>query len=170
MILTIYQALVDEQRTPAETDTIRWLPAPPTTDDCLSIGDHRSWEVCQVETYSDGLDEVYLATIYPQGGDTMEAGKGTIHALKQFSQSLSYYVQLSPSLEVLGHGWRMNGDAPIGRLTAARPTTHPTLLETVELPWMVDLIDTYTPDDGVSYSAIHVCRCLPVSQSALILV
>lgn len=169
-MITVFQPLIDEHRTAQEKDLFQWSGNPPSLDGVYNLGDHRGWTVHAIETYRAGDAYIWLAHCFPQGENSLFEGRGTVHDLLQIATNLSFYLHLSPDEMVLGHGWRMAGDAPTGRLYGSVPTADPECFDTVDLPWYVDTIDTYKPVGSGNYSAIHVCHCVPVNSEQLILV
>ncbi|PSB29889.1 hypothetical protein [Stenomitos frigidus] len=167
MNLTIFQPLINEQRHQQEQQNIQWDLAPPEVGSLITTGGDRRWQVFAVEEYKSENCSVYLAHIHPEGEPLPVPTVGTIQALRQFSPYLSFYIHVAPDDSFLGHGWRMNGDAPIGQLLthggSGVETEDGIKFENVYLPWVVDLIDTYKPVGEASYTTIHLCHCLPVA-------
>lgn len=167
-MLVVYEAIKDELRELEETDLIRFSEAP-QIGQTLAIGSERRWSVVDVETYTRQDKTVYVAMIHPEDAEVPDRSTWAVREMQAWSDNLSFDVQLWQK-SILGSGWSMEGIAPTGRLYGSKPTNHESLMERYARPWAIDIIETYRPMAGGSYTAVHVCHCVPVSLPELAIV
>lgn len=167
-MITLYEMILEASRQPHERDTrVAVSNDPPQVGDRVFMGGDRSFEVVAVEVYEAFPSQVYVAFVHPVG-EAVPSSETWSRALwlKNYPQR-SFNIQLAPDRTMLGYGWSMDGIPKTGRLSRYEPTEHSTLMQEIPLAWVVDLIDTYKSVEGGTYSAIHVCNCLPAALPEL---
>ena len=168
MSTTVVYEAIDDYQVNCErgeiSERVEQLLDPPTVGDTLKMGSERLWHIVAVESYVNAGSTIFLALVHPLGAP--------VPARTEWNQAMQRELHPDVCLNLSDRAdrgldvgsWNMCGKPLTGQLYGGVPTDHPTLLRPVALDWVFDTFDTYTPTGDSFYTAIHVCRCVPLQQ------
>lgn len=161
-MITLFEMCLEESKqVEEEAFKVEKTIQPPTLGQVLKMGGNRDFRVVEVEEYQGTETRAYVAWVHPVDREVPPPQAWTRHMWVEIYPQRSFDVEVSPNMDIITYGWNMNGFPTTGRLYAGNPTDHPTQLNRVPLPWVVDLVTTHNHYGVSTYSGIHVCHCLP---------
>jgi hypothetical protein len=168
MNLVFYEAVVDVQadRAAGEVSELMQWADPPNIGDRIMMSGDRAWFVVAVEAYQLSGQTVYIAMVSILGEPVPDRATWESTLMREYSPSLSLYLDLSPDGDVLSYGWRMRTAPNVGRLRGDEPTGNETAMRSTFRPWYRGRVETLQPVAESAYTAVHLCYCTPIQLPA----
>jgi hypothetical protein len=160
---------------PGETEQVVNQEQSPRTGDTLSMGCDRQWIVLDVDTYTNGSNNVYVAHCEPVGVEPLPREKwywvksykegllaGEANSLKLFVSDGKLVSDIAPGMPGLGTG------PLVPQIRTVLPTFNIGEHTTSLSAWGIVAIDEYSPEEDkqLIFARVYVCTCECIPELA----
>lgn len=164
MNLIIYACVREEDRTISLEQSViaAWSDTAPALTDRVSMGADARWEAIEITPYfsSDSVvEQVYFVQVHRIDLPLPHPDQWTV---QDASPDETIHIELSavgaPELQL---GFNVLGKPPkLGeRLIEYKPTSHPTLMQSVATAWTIEDYDQFLPKGVAFYKAVYLSWC-----------
>lgn len=174
MVPVVFQVCDDADATLGVELSIRveWRDAP-VLGEFVSMGGEDRWEVIEVNVFKSAevgrVEAIYVAHLHLAGQGKPDPW--TIYSFQEDYPEQLFHIelaavgepQLSCGINVIGRKNRIGE-----QLQSHVPTSHPTLLQAVPIPWQIDSIEVYLPEGKTPYKSVHLCWCVAIKEAVAV--